>query len=135
MLQTSDSLRSCFRCVLSAVRDRGFFVFDLMTQRGFWKDYNGQWVDDTPSHLYVYRSIYGGAEKAHSRMVGFIRDEGGSWERFDEYRTPTFFSINDVIEMLQETGWKHVRVTSTDDLDEPVKDPESLDRVFFTAQS
>lgn len=104
-----------------------------MTQCGFWKDYNGQWVDDTPRFLYVYRSIYGGGEKAHSRMVGFVRDDDGQWERFDEYRTPTFFSATAVVEMLRDTGWKSVKVTSTDTLDEPVEDPETLDRVFFIA--
>jgi hypothetical protein len=57
-------------------------------------------------------------------MVGFFRDDAGSWERFDEYRTPTFFETGAVTETLLETGWKDVKVTSTDDLDEAVSDAE-----------
>jgi hypothetical protein len=90
---------------------------------------------DTENALYVYRSIYSGGEKATSRMVGFVRDDAGSWERFDEYRTPTFFDTGTVIETLLETGWKEVRVTSTDDLDEPVSEIEALDRAFFIAST
>jgi SAM-dependent methyltransferase len=133
LLQSVDALRRCFRCVASAVVAKGLFIFDLMTKRGFWQDYNGQWVMDTENALYVYRSIYSGGEKATSRMVGFIRDDAGSWERFDEYRTPTFFDTGAVVETLLETGWKDVKVTSTDDLDEPASDTESLDRTFFIA--
>jgi hypothetical protein len=87
-----------------------------------------------PRYLYVYRSIYSGGDKAQSRMVGFVRGEDGQWERFDEYRTPTFFPTRQVVELLDETGWKLVRVTNTANLHEPVEDPESLERVFFIAQ-
>jgi ubiquinone/menaquinone biosynthesis C-methylase UbiE len=134
LLQSTEALHHCFRCVRSVVTDSGLFIFDLMTQRGFWQDYNGQWVDDTPRYLYVYRSIYDGRQKAQSRMVGFLRTEDGQSERFDEHRTPTFFSATEVTDMLHETGWTTVTVAATEDLDKRVDDPETLDRVFFIAQ-
>lgn len=68
-------------------------------------------------------------------MVGFVRDDAGSWERFDEYRTPTFFETGTVIDTLLETGWKTSKVTSTDDLDEPVSDTGTLDRACFIAST
>jgi hypothetical protein len=32
-----------------------------------------------------------GADKATTRMTGFIRSEDGRWERFEELRTPALF--------------------------------------------
>jgi SAM-dependent methyltransferase len=86
-LQSSDALASCFAGVRRALPAAGMFVFDLMTRRGFWQDYNGVFVADTEDELYVLKSVYDGADKAATRMTGFIRD-GERWERLDEFRTP-----------------------------------------------
>ena len=134
MLQSSAALSSCFACVHRALGPDGMFVFELMTQRGFWLDYNYLGVRDTEDEIYILKSVYDGAEKAASRMTGFIRD-GERWERFDEYRTPTFFPAPAVVAALHEAGWAQVRITSTDDLHTPVADPEQFDRIFFVATS
>jgi SAM-dependent methyltransferase len=132
MLQSSQALASCFACVRRALAPDGMFVFDLMTRRGFWLDYNYLGVRDTEDELYILKSVYDGAEKAAARMTGFIRD-GDRWERFDEYRTPTFFPAPAVVAALHDAGWSQVRITSTDDLRTPITDPEQFDRVFFIA--
>jgi SAM-dependent methyltransferase len=53
MLQSHAAFKSCFECVRRSLLDEGMFVFDLMTRRGFWQDYNGVWVGDTEDELYV----------------------------------------------------------------------------------
>lgn len=132
MLQSSEALSGCLACVRRALTDAGMFVFDLMTRRGFWQDYNGVWVADTEDELYVLKSVYDGAEKATTRMTGFVRD-GDHWERFDEFRTPTLFSAPAVVAALNEAGWTRVWIASIDDLRSPVTDPEQFDRIFFVA--
>jgi SAM-dependent methyltransferase len=134
MLQSSEALSSCFACVRRAVAASGMFAFDLMTRNGFWLDYNYLGVRDTEDELYVYKSVYDGAEKATVRLTGFIRD-GDHWDRFDEFRTPTLFPAPVVVTALHEAGWSQVRMASTDDLHTPITDPEQFDRVFFVATS
>jgi SAM-dependent methyltransferase len=132
MLQSIQALSSCFACVRRALAPDGMFVFDLMTRNGFWLDYNYLGVRDTENELYIYKSVYDGAEKAAARMTGFIRD-GDHWERFDEFRTPTLFPAPAVEAALHEAGWPQVRITSADDLRTPISDAEQFDRIFFIA--
>jgi SAM-dependent methyltransferase len=132
MLQGSEALASCLACVRRALAPAGMFVFDLMTRNGFWLDYNSLGVRDTEDEVYILKSVYDGAEKATTRMTGFLRD-GDHWERFDEFRTPTLFPAPDVVAALHDAGWSQVRITGTDDLSTPVTDPEQFDRVFFVA--
>jgi hypothetical protein len=40
--------------------------------------------------LYIFKSVYDGAEEVTVRLTGFMR-EGDHWERSDEFRTPTLF--------------------------------------------
>ncbi len=134
MLQSTEALSSCFACVRRAVVANGMFAFDLMTRNGFWLDYNYLGVRDTEDELYVYKSVYDGAEKATVRLTGFIRD-GDHWDRFDEFRTPTLFPVPVVVAALHEAGWSQVQMTSTDDLHTPITDPEQFDRVIFVASS
>jgi len=110
MLQSSAALESCFGCVRRALRDDGMFVFDLMTRRGFWRDYNSMWVADTEDELYVLKSVYDGGERAATRMTGFVRGQDGHWERFEEFRTPTLFPAAMVVAALRKLGWSQVRV-------------------------
>ncbi len=133
MLQSSAALESCFGCVRRALGDDGMFVFDLMTRRGFWRDYNSVWVADTDDELYVLKSVYGGGERAATRMTGFVRAEDGHWERFEEFRTPTLFPAPMVATALRKVGWSQVWVASIDDLGSALADPEELDRVWFVA--
>jgi SAM-dependent methyltransferase len=134
LLQGSEALANCFACVRRSLVDAGMFVFDLMTRRGFWQDYNGVWVADTEDELYILKSVYDGAEKATTRMTGFIRN-GQHWERFDEFRTPTMFPAPAVVAMLNAAGWPRVWMATIDDLRSPVEDPEQVDRIFFVASS
>jgi SAM-dependent methyltransferase len=132
MLQSHAALKSCFECVRRSLLDEGMFVFDLMTRRGFWQDYNGVWVGDTEDELYVFKSVYDGGDKAATRMTGFVR-EGGRWARFEELRTPTLFHPPVVVEALQAAGWSRPWAANLDDLGSPVADPEEFDRVWFVA--
>lgn len=132
MLQGSDALASCFAAVKRALTGAGMFVFDLMTRRGFWQDYNGVFVADTEDELYVLKSVYDGAGKAATRMTGFIRD-GERWDRFDEFRTPTCFPAPAVVTALHDAGWPTTWMADIDDLASPVTDPEQYDRIFFVA--
>ena len=133
MLQGLTALTSCFACVRRALVEGGIFVFDLMTRRGFWQDYNTVLVSDTEDELYVFKSVYDGGDKAATRMTGFVRSEDGSWDRFEELRTPTLFAAPVVVAALQNVGWSRVWVATLDDLATSIADPEEFDRAWFVA--
>ena len=132
MLQSLAALTSCFRCVWRSLLNQGMFVFDLMTRRGFWQDYNSVWVADTEDEFYVLKSVYDGGDKAATRMTGFVR-AGGRWERFEEFRTPTLFPAPAVVEALRAAGWSRAWAARIDDLGSPVAEPEEFDRIWFVA--
>jgi SAM-dependent methyltransferase len=134
-LQSPEALSSCFRCVFDALEPGGIFVFDLMTRRGFWRDFNSVLVHDMEDVLYVYRVVYDGGEKAMGRMTGFLLEEGGTWERFEEFWSLTLFPPTEVVEALHAAGWTRVWIADADDLASPVDDPDQLDRAFFVATS
>lgn len=133
MLQGRDALRSCFACVRRALTDEGVLVFDLMTRRGFWRDYNGIGVTDTEDELYVLKSVYDGGEKAATRMTGFVRAGDGRWERFEELRTPTLFPAPAVLAALRDAGWARAWAATIDDLGAEIPDPEEFERIWFVA--
>jgi len=135
MLQSRAALTHCFACVRRALVDDGMFVFDLMTRRGFWRDYNTAGVSDTEDELYVLKSVYDGGEKAATRMTGFVRSEDGRWERFEEFRTPTLFPAPVVVAALHNVGWSGAWVATLDDLATEIPDPEEFDRVWFVAMN
>lgn len=135
MLQGLDALTSCFACVRRVLVDDGMFVFDLMTRRGFWQDYNTVIVSDTEDELYVLKSVYDGGDKAATRMTGFVRSEDSRWERFEELRTPTLFPAPVVVASLQNVGWSWVWVATLDDLATSIPNPEEFDRVWFVAMN
>ncbi len=130
MLQSSQALSSCLARVRRALAGDGMFVLDLMTRRGFWQDYNGVWVADTENELYVFKSVYDGAEKAAARANG-IRPR---------QRSPGAVRRVPHADALPRTGrhrgtaWNLVWIASIDDLRSPVADPEQFDRIFFVAQ-
>jgi hypothetical protein len=89
---------------------------------------------DTDDELYIFKSVYDGAERATGPGNGFVRD-GNHWERFDEFRNPTLFPAPAVVAALQEAGWTRVLTANSDDLRSPVTDPEKFDRILFVAAS
>jgi SAM-dependent methyltransferase len=135
LLPSLDALKASFGCTRRAVDDQGFFVFDLMTRRGFVQDYDAMWVSETDEALYVYRSVFDGVDKAMARMSGFVRDENTQWERFREIRHLTFFESQVVLDGLKEAGWRRVWMASDEDLGTLLEDAEGPDRVFFVAGS
>ena len=133
MLRSLAALTSCFACVRQVLADDGMFVFDLMTRRGFWQDYNTVVVSDTEEELYVLKSVFDGVDKAATRMTGFVRSRDGHWERFEELRSATLFPAPVVISTLKDAGWSRVWVAAIDDLTTSIADPEEFDRVWFVA--
>ena len=130
-LAHEDALIKCFHCV-SSVCD-GYFIFDLNTRRGL-NRWNNIQVDDSDEMLIITRGIYDGqGDRAWTRITGFVKREGGSFERFDETAFNTVFKLSRVKEELHRAGWSNVYFARVRDLATPLEEPEQEGRVFIVA--
>lgn len=132
-LPDADALRACFRCVRAVCDDT--FVFDLNTRAGLQRRWNNIEVDDgSEDAVVITRGAYDGVgDRAWMRVSGFVRNEQGLYERFQETAFNTVFPMQDVREDLLAMGWGQVRFARLPDLGADVEDPEQEGRVFIVA--
>lgn len=127
-----DDLRSCFASVAEATVSGGYFIFDLYTRWGFrrWNDIS---IMDTGDTFTLQRGIYDGGSRAQTLFSGFIRD-GEQFTRFEESIYNTVFELTSVQQLLTQTGWGSAYFARSDDLAEPISEPEHEDRVWIVAK-
>jgi hypothetical protein len=72
--------------------------------------------------------------KAWTKITGFVREDGGFYERFEETVYNTVFDIADVKMWLLEAGFGKVSFAIDGALNSPIENPETQKRVFFIAE-
>jgi SAM-dependent methyltransferase len=106
---TSTALLAAFQNVHSSLRNGGSFVFDLNleeTYRADW-DRSGSMVDDT--HAFIMRGGYDTAQRlAHTAITLFHLN--GSWHRSDIVIHQRCHGLDEVVELLRQTGFQDVQV-------------------------
>jgi SAM-dependent methyltransferase len=133
-LPDQRALRSCFTSVHSSLLPGGWFIFDLNTRAGLLKHWNGISVQDTPELVLINRGLIDEeGERAWVRITGFVRAEGGLYERFEQTAYNTMFDMQGVYETLLETGWSRAHFARIQDLATPLAEPEEESRVFVVA--
>ena len=75
-----------------------------------------------------------GMDKAWTKITGFIKDEKGLYERFDETVYNTVFKVNNVKEILEDCGFGAVYFAKGTNLSDPIVNPESESKVFIIAR-
>jgi SAM-dependent methyltransferase len=134
-LESFAALQACFRCVYRAMSSQGLFIFDLNTRAGLIRHWNGINVDDTPELLLVNRAIYDGhSDRAYTRISGFVQNQDGTYERFEETIYNTVFNMQTVKEALLAAGFLFVHFAHPNDLSAPLEDPEVVSRAFLVAR-
>jgi SAM-dependent methyltransferase len=133
-LPDAESLRGCFRSVYETLAPGGFFIFDLNTRKGLIEHWNGIHIEDTEAFMMVNRGIYDGGDRAYTRVSGFVRADGGLYERFEGVFYNTVFEMAQVSEWLLAAGYKDVYYARALDLESPVEEPEALSRAFVVAK-
>ncbi len=127
------ALAGCFASVYRALVAGGVFIFDLNTWRKM-IDCNTIHIHDAPDLLLVQRGVYGGGERAWNQITGFLpHGDGPLFERFEETIYETVFALADVRAALETAGFRRVHFAHEQRLDQPVADPETLERAFVIA--
>jgi SAM-dependent methyltransferase len=127
------ALRSCFASVGAVTDSNGRFVFDLNTRGGI-RRWNGVLVQDGHDQWVLQRGLYDGGDRALMMITGFSRVDDGHYERFEECVYNTLFDLEQVLDLLAETGWVDAYCARLDDLATAVQQPEALDRAVVIAR-
>ena len=126
-----DALKGCFACVFPLLVAGGRFIFDLNTRAGLLR-WNGISVEDTEDLMLVTRGVFDG-DRAWTRISGFLRVEGGLYERFEETAFNSVYDLAAVRAALVDCGWGSVHFARLEALAVPLDEPEKEGRVFVVA--
>jgi SAM-dependent methyltransferase len=128
------ALRGCFRSVFAVLVQDGRFVFDLNTRHGLqrWSDASVQMTDDVA--IFTRGVLVEEQRRFYTQISGFLRTEGGLYERFDQTAFNTIFEMDAVHAALLEAGFCSAYCARSDDLATPLDDPETESRVFFVVE-
>ena len=133
-LGSKESLQSCFKSVFDVVVDEGYFIFDLNTRLGL-KGWNSISISDSGNDIIINRGIFDEENnKAMIRITGFIPAGENLYQRYDEVVFNVAYDMNEVKDMLHDSGWKEVYFARSEDLFTPIEEPESMRRVFIVAK-
>lgn len=129
-----DALQGCFRSVFAVLEQEGCFIFDLNTHHGLqrWSDTSVQMTDDVA--IFTRGVFVEEQRRFYTQISGFLRTEGGLYERFDQTAFNTIFEIDAVHAALLEAGYRSAYCARFDDLATPLDDPETEPRVFFVVE-
>jgi len=128
-------LQSCFRCVSSALVDKGWFIFDLNTIHGLRNQWTGVEVKDSEELTLFTRGILIEEQgRAYTCISGFMRREDGFYERFSQTAFNSLFSMDAVETALRASGFSNVHFAKLRALDQPLETPETEMRVWIVAR-
>jgi SAM-dependent methyltransferase len=128
------ALQGCFRSVFPVLERSGHFIFDLNTRHGLqrWSDASVQMTDDVA--IFTRGVLVEEQKRFYTQISGFLRTEGGLYERFDQTAFNTIFDMDTVHAALLEVGFRSAYCARSDDLATPLDDPETESRVFFVVE-
>jgi SAM-dependent methyltransferase len=133
-LPDANALGNCFRCVFDTLLEGGHFIFDLNTHAGL-QQWNGIMVTPGEEVYLINRGMYDQHTiKAWTKITGFVQDNSGLYERFDETVYNTVFEMAAVRGWLLEAGFQAVHFAIDGELNKPIENPEAQQRVFFIAR-
>lgn len=127
------ALQGCFASTFQAVKPGGIFIFDLNTRLGL-RRWGAISLQEAPDLTLITSGLYDEQNgKAYSRISGFMRQDDGRYERFEETVYETAFDLAAVKTALLAAGFDKVHFARLSDLAAPLPDPETEPRVFIIA--
>ncbi|WP_025028232.1 class I SAM-dependent DNA methyltransferase [Caldalkalibacillus mannanilyticus] len=134
-LENDEALQSCFKCVYDVLEEKGTFVFDLNTRLALTTS-DGLSVHEDQNSLFITKRQYHPSfQKACTVFSGFVKQKNNdTYVRFQQIVYNTIFELDKVKNYLLDIGWSKVDFTLSHDLNQVLKDPESVHRVFVIAK-
>ena len=132
-LPNAQALRDCFARVAAVTS--GYFIFDLNTRVGLNKWDATFVIEESEDLTLLHRGSYDReAGVAWSIVTGFVRQENGLYQRFEERVFNLVLDMRSVRAWLLETGFTKVYFARIENLEEEVAEPELESRVWFVCE-
>ena len=129
-----NGMRKTLVSVFHALEPGGCFIFDLNTEMGLrnnWGHISVREMDDT---TIIMRGLFDEEQsRSYTRISGFLKNDGGTWDRFDETIYNTAFNLREMTAIIQDTGFSRAWYAHLDKLELPLQEPEKQPRVFVVA--
>ncbi len=122
-----------FKLVNNYLEPKGLFVFDLNTIYKFDKVLGcNSFCETTENSAYTWENYYDADEKINEFYTNFfIKQENGLYERFEEFHYEKGYTIDEIIELIEEAGMEFEAVYDELTFHEPT---ERSQRIFFVAR-
>ena len=105
-LLTHDDLLACFQGIAQALAPGGLFVGDMNTRHFLEFDWGTYEVQEHSSYVQVGQSHFDPADCTSTLVLtGFIGDDEGGYERFDEIHIERAYDQLTVEDLLREAGF------------------------------
>lgn len=136
LLEPADVMAT-FERIYQHLDDDGFFIFDVHSTAKFEAYFeNETYSDEQEDMLYVWHAVQGEAPYSVYHDLTFFIEDNNVYHRFDEQHYQRTYAISDYLTMLDQAGFKAMKVFADFDPDFVVDDEtESFyERVFFIVQ-
>lgn len=121
-----DKVRDLFAGVYEGLKKDGLFIFDLNSEsRMFERLGNNTYVYEKDHVFYTWENERKG-DLVNFYLNFFVKDEKGKYERIIENQVEKYYSLEDIIEILEEVGFCEIEYFDEDTMDNPTKDSQRI---------
>ncbi|MEA2070747.1 MAG: class I SAM-dependent methyltransferase, partial [Asgard group archaeon] len=134
-LPSKKALSNCLSTTFKHITKGGMFIFDINTRRKLLYEWDDMIIKDTEEYMQIQKKfVPEKTNKIHVKITGFIKNQNGLYQRFDEYLYNYYYSLVEVKKIIYDAGWKKVWYADKNDLSTPLTKPEREGRVYVIAQ-
>lgn len=111
-LSSLESIQKTFQNVYNHLEEEGIFVFDLNTELRFREQYkNHIQIEEGEEYFFTWENFYDEEKRInHYRLNFFLEEEEGLYERSTEEHKEYAYSLEEIKNLLQETGFEIVSI-------------------------
>ncbi|WP_300280390.1 class I SAM-dependent DNA methyltransferase [Peptacetobacter sp.] len=132
-LTYDDDLEYVFSKVYEILKENGIFIFDISSYYKISKILgNNTFTEKREDTVYMWQNYFDPEEDlVDMELTFFVKNKEGTFDRFDEVHQQRAYVTDDIIEKLNDSGFKSVKAYGDFTFEKPKKDAE---RVFFVAR-
>lgn len=128
-----DDLENVFAKTYELLKEEGIFIFDISS---FYKLStvlgNNTYGENREDVAYMWQNYFDDEENlVEMELAFFVKDEDGKFDRFEEVHQQRAYTEDEIVEMLEEAGFKNIKAYGDFKLESPKEDSQ---RIFFVCR-
>lgn len=135
-IKSLEELKIIFKKVKDSLVDEGFFAFDINTILGI--NNNDFYVSTNDNDTLIIRNGLTDSENGigYTKFKGFFK-YNNNYLKFETIIHNYMYKINSIIQLLESTGFKNIKILDASDdsnINDDFENPESCERVVLISQ-